>query len=88
MADPTDVKPDKAAERAASRGTQSNPDAKPEEVRYSIDDLKANPRLVGPGVSRHAIAGAFHDSERKTVTLTQAADQVKKWLKHEPEPDA
>lgn len=82
MADDQAPKPDKAAERAAARGTQSNPTAEPEEVRYSIDDLLANPRLLN--TSRHAVAGAFHDSSRKTFTLDEAAKQVAKFLKAVP----
>lgn len=75
----TTAKPDKAQERAARRGSQSNPEATPEEVRYSVDDLMDNPRLVN--TNSRAIAGAFAGvTEPKTFTLADASKRVNEFL--------
>ena len=72
--------PDRAQERAARRGSQSSPDREPEEVRYSVEQLTENPRLVN--TNARAIAGAFHGvTEPKTFTLEQAAERVNDFLK-------
>lgn len=81
MADHPPASPDRAAERAARRGTQSNPEGAPEEVRFSIEDLFENPRRLGEGVTRPAIAGALHGSDQATFTLEEAADLVNEFLK-------
>lgn len=80
MADGTDqAKPDKAQERAARRGSQSNPENAPEEVRYSVDDLMDNPRLVN--TNSRAIAGAFAGvTSPKTFTLAEASERVNAFL--------
>lgn len=74
--------PDRAAERSAARGSQSNPEATPEEVRYPLDDLKADaPHLLG--VSPHAVAGAMFGETRKTLTLDEAKERVDAFLGRE-----
>lgn len=88
MADETTARPDRAQEKAAARGTQSNPTAEPETVRFSIEDLRENPRLLGSGISRHAVAGALAGSSKKTFTLDEAAKAVERFLKSKPEGDA
>lgn len=76
------AKVDRAAERAASRGTQSNPGAEPEEVRYSVDQLmEAAPQLLG--VSRTVLAGGLYGSSKKTYTLDEAKKRVDAFLKRE-----
>lgn len=76
----TGAKPDRAAERAAARGTQSNPDAEPEEVRYTVEQLEeATPQLLG--VSRPTLAGALHGSSKKTYTLDEAKKLIDTFLK-------
>lgn len=72
---------DRAQERAAKRGTQSSPGSSPEEVRYSVDDLRENPRLIN--ANSRAVDGAFSDlsaSGRKTFTLDEAAKRVRTFL--------
>jgi hypothetical protein len=82
MAEGDQARPDRAQERAASRGSQSSPDSAPEEVRYTADDLaESAPQLLG--VSRHALAGALYGSKKKTYTLDEAKSLVNKFLKRE-----
>lgn len=79
MAD-DEATPDRAQEKSAKRGTQSNPERQPEEVRYSVEDLKENARGL-LDVSPHAVAGAFSDTDQKTFTLDAAAKRVNDFLK-------
>lgn len=87
MADGTQASADKAQERAARRGSQSDPANTPDEVRYTIEELKENPSLLGDGISAHAIAGALHDTERKTFTLGTAVKLVNQFLNRVPDTD-
>lgn len=81
------AKPDRQAERAAARGTQSNPTAVPEEVRYTVEALtEAAPQLLG--VSRHALAGALYGATKRTFTLDEAKGLVSKFLNRPTEPPA
>lgn len=84
MADETPTaKPDRAAERAAARGTQSSPDRVPEEVRYTVDDLRENPRLLGPNITEPAIAGALFGATKKTWTLDEVRGRLDEFLTRE-----
>lgn len=84
MADETPaVRPDRSAERAAARGTQSSPDRVPEEVRYTVEDLRENPRLLGPDITEPAIVGALFGSAKKTWTLDEVRDRLREFLTRE-----
>jgi hypothetical protein len=79
---------DREQEKSAQRGSQSNPTARPETVRYSRADLADNAKqLLGPKVNRHVIAGALHDDDRETFTLDQAKKKVDAFLGREEERD-
>lgn len=80
MAGDEQPKVDREQERAAKRGSQSNPENVPEEVRYSVEELMENPRLIR--TNSRAIAGAFHGvTSPKTFTLDDAAKRVQEFLK-------
>lgn len=84
MADDTPtVKPDRASERAATRGTQSSPTNAPDVPRYSEEDLRENPRLLGPNITEPAIAGALFGSAKKTWTLDEVRDRLNEFLTRE-----
>lgn len=77
------AKVDRQQEKAAARGTQRDPEATPETVTYSFDEMSENaPQLLG--VSRHALAGAFHEeSQKKRYSLDEAKGLVDAFLKRE-----
>jgi hypothetical protein len=78
------AKPDRAAEKAAARGTQSNPAAEPDEVRYSREELieQAGNLL---GVSSHAVVGGLYGESAQTFTLDRATKLVNAFLKRPAE---
>jgi hypothetical protein len=78
MSDAPTVKPDQAAAKAAARGSQSNPEreVEPAEVRYTVEELTENPRLLGSRISPHGIAGVLSGESQKTWTLSQAAKKL------------
>lgn len=82
MAEDPKVKPDRQAAAANARGSQSDPtrEVDAEEVRYTLDELKAAPRLLGSGISPHAVEGALVGASRKSFTLAQAADELRTFL--------
>lgn len=83
MADPA-AKASSEQEKASARGTQSNPDSKPDEVRYTRDQLEEQaPNLLG--VPGHAIPGALEGEDAKTFTLKRAETLVNKFLSREVE---
>jgi hypothetical protein len=71
-------------EKAAARGARSSAPAKSETVRYSADELAANPRLLGTGISRHAVRGALENATKRTFTIDEATKAVDRFLKSEP----
>lgn len=82
MGDDTEPKTEPAAEKAPARGSSAK-----ESARYSVDDLRENPRLLGTGISRHALAGALAGQTKKTFTIDEASKLVDRFLKAEPKSD-
>jgi hypothetical protein len=82
--DETTATPSRGAEKAAARGTQSNPENVPEEIRYSYDELFEGARGLLK-VSRYAVAGALGGLSQKTFTLEEASKLVNTALKREHE---
>ena len=84
-------KVDRAAERAAKRGSQSNPDRPAEEVevRYNADELADRHRSLGAGVRRMSIAGALalDTSGNSTWTLDEAKALLDQYRKIDLTPD-
>lgn len=79
---PADAVAVKPADDAAAKPTAKQAKAdEPEPERFTVEDLAE--RSVELGFSRHALAGALAGESRKTHTVEQARDAVKKFLKRE-----
>lgn len=81
MADGEKPKPDEP------RATQSTPEPKGAERRYSRDELRERARSL-LNVSPHVLAAALEGEDAKTFTLSKAEKLVKAAEKHVEEVDA
>jgi hypothetical protein len=75
--------------KAGEKPPEKPEEKQPEERRYTVDELIARSRtLFKPGVSPHAVAGAFADTGKKTFTEKQANERVKSFLSKVPSAEA
>lgn len=80
----TAATPARDVERSAARGPQSRPEATPEEVRFTVEQLHDDSAAL-LGVSTHTVAGAVYGEKRKSLTLDEAKKLVDVFLTRKAE---
>lgn len=78
----TDQTPKASATAAKAQAPDTSGKDAVEQVRYSLDDLARNGRAL-LRTSPHVVRGALAGESRKTMTLADAEDAIRAYLKRE-----